>query len=89
MPVTAKSLIEAANAEVPKISGKDALELVANGALLVDVRDGTEVAATGRAAGAIQIPRGSLEFKADPAGHARATYRLQKEATYVSSAAGL
>ena len=40
---------------------------VAKGALLVDVRDGTEVAATGKAAGAIHIPRGSLEFKADPA----------------------
>jgi rhodanese-related sulfurtransferase len=67
MPVTAKSLIEAANAAVPKISGKEAQEMVANGALLVDVRDGTEVAASGKAAGAIHIPRGSLEFKADPA----------------------
>ena len=66
MPVTAKSLIEAANAAVPKISGKEAQEMVANGALLVDVRDGTEVAVSGKAAGAIHIPRGSLEFKADP-----------------------
>jgi rhodanese-related sulfurtransferase len=66
MPVTAKSLLEAANAAVPKISGKDAIEMIANGALLVDVRDGTEVAASGKAAGAIHIPRGSLEFKADP-----------------------
>lgn len=66
MPVTAKSLLEAANAAVPKISGKEAIEMVANGALLVDVRDGTEVAATGKAAGATHIPRGSLEFKADP-----------------------
>ena len=66
MPTTAKALLEAANAAVPKITGKEAQELVANGALLVDVRDGTEVAATGKAAGAIHIPRGSLEFKADP-----------------------
>jgi rhodanese-related sulfurtransferase len=65
MPVTAKQLLEAANAAVPKISGKEAQEMVANGALLVDVRDGTEVAATGKAAGALHIPRGSLEFKAD------------------------
>jgi rhodanese-related sulfurtransferase len=63
---TAKSLIEAANAAVPKISGKEAQEMVANGALLVDVRDGTEVAVSGKAIGAIHIPRGSLEFKADP-----------------------
>jgi rhodanese-related sulfurtransferase len=66
MPTTAKQLLEAANAAVPKISGKEAQELVTKGALLVDVRDGTEVAASGKAAGAIHIPRGSLEFKADP-----------------------
>ena len=65
MSVTAKSLLDAANAAVPRISGKEAQEMVANGALLVDVRDGTEVAASGKAAGAIHIPRGSLEFKAD------------------------
>ena len=65
MTVTAKSLLEAANAAVPRISNKEAQEMVANGALLVDVRDGTEVAASGKAAGAIHIPRGSLEFKAD------------------------
>ena len=65
MSVTAKSLLDAANAAVPRISGKEAQEMVANGALLVDVRDGTEVAATGKIAGAIHIPRGSLEFKAD------------------------
>jgi rhodanese-related sulfurtransferase len=66
MPTTAKQLLEAANAAVPKITGAQAQEMVAKGALLVDVRDGTEVAATGKAAGAIHIPRGSLEFKADP-----------------------
>ena len=65
MPTTAKQLLEAANAAVPKISGKEAQEMVAKGALLVDVRDGTEVAATGKATGALHIPRGSLEFKAD------------------------
>jgi rhodanese-related sulfurtransferase len=66
MPTTAKQLLEAANAVVPKVTGAQAQEMVAKGALLVDVRDGTEVAATGKAVGAIHIPRGSLEFKADP-----------------------
>ena len=66
MPTSVKQLMEAANAAVPKITGAQAQEMVANGALLVDVRDGTEVAASGKAAGAIHIPRGSLEFKADP-----------------------
>jgi len=65
MPATAKSLVEAANAVVPKISGKEAQEMVANGAVLVDIRDSAELAQTGKAAGAVHIPRGSLEFKAD------------------------
>ena len=66
MPTSVKQLMEAANAAVPKITGAQAQEMVAKGALLVDVRDGTEVAATGKAAGAVHVPRGSLEFKADP-----------------------
>jgi rhodanese-related sulfurtransferase len=65
MTTTAKSLIDAANAVVPKISGKEAQEMVANGAVLVDIRDSAELAQTGKAAGALHIPRGSLEFKAD------------------------
>jgi hypothetical protein len=39
MPVTAKSLLEAAHAEVPKISYTEAQAMVANGVLLVDIRD--------------------------------------------------
>ena len=39
--------------------------MVANGAVIIDVRDSAEVAASGKAAGALHIPRGSLEFKAD------------------------
>ena len=39
--------------------------MVANGAVLVDIRDSAELAQTGKAAGAVHIPRGSLEFKAD------------------------
>jgi rhodanese-related sulfurtransferase len=65
MPATAKSLVEAANAVVPKVSGQEAQQLVANGAVLVDLRDSAELAQTGKAAGSVHIPRGSLEFKAD------------------------
>ena len=65
MPATAKSLVEAANAAVPKISGQEAQQMVANGAVLVDLRDSAELAQTGKAAGSVHIPRGSLEFKAD------------------------
>ena len=66
MPTSVKQLMDAANAAVPKISGKEAQEMVAKGALLLDIRDSAELAATGKAAGALHMPRGSLEFKADP-----------------------
>ena len=66
MSVSYKSLVDAANAVVPKVSGIEAQEMVANGALLVDVRDSAELAQTGKAAGSVHIPRGSLELKADP-----------------------
>src|SRR6185437_7644256 len=50
MPTTAKQLVDAANAVVPKVSGKEAQEMVANGAVLVDIRDSAELAQTGKAA---------------------------------------
>ena len=34
--------------------------------LVVDVRDPAEVAASGKVAGAVNVPRGMLEFRADP-----------------------
>ena len=66
MPTTAKSLVDAAHAVVPKISGQEAIDMVAKGdAVLIDIRDSAELAQTGKAEGAVHIPRGSLEFKAD------------------------
>lgn len=65
MPVTAKDLLDAANAAVPRISADEARTLIAAGALVVDVRDGTEVLASGKVAGAVHAQRGLLEFKAD------------------------
>ena len=67
MPATYKDLLTAANAVVPKVTASEAAKLVEQqGAVIVDVRDGTEVAASGKAKGAIAIPRGSLESRADP-----------------------
>ncbi len=67
MPTTVKDLITAARAVVPAISAAEAAELVkSSGAVLVDLRDGTEVAASGKAKGALTISRGLLEFRADP-----------------------
>ena len=67
MVVTVKELLEAANSAVPRVSAAEAQAKIAAGGVLVDIRDGTELAATGKAAGSVHIPRGLLEFKADPA----------------------
>ena len=41
--------------------------MIAEGdALVVDVRDAAEVEKSGKVAGAVHIPRGMLEFRADP-----------------------
>jgi rhodanese-related sulfurtransferase len=67
MAKSAKDLVEAANAVVPRISIADAQEKIgAEGVLVVDVRDAPEVDKTGKVAGAIHVPRGMLEFRADP-----------------------
>jgi len=67
MPISTKDMLDAARAVVPTISPQDAAELVkAKGAVVVDIRDGTEVAASGKVQGALAISRGLLEFKVDP-----------------------
>lgn len=65
MSVSVKQLLAAANAAVPKIGVEEARKLVAEGALIVDVRDGTEVAKTGKLKGAVHVSRGMIEFRAD------------------------
>ncbi len=67
MPVTVKDLMAAANAAVPRLSPSEAKEMIAAGALVVDVRDGPEVEKSGKVKGALHVSRGMLEFRADPA----------------------
>jgi rhodanese-related sulfurtransferase len=67
MAVSVKQMMEAANAAVPRVTPAQAREMMAKGnTLVVDVRDGTEVAATGKVVGAVHVSRGLLEFRADP-----------------------
>jgi len=67
MTTNLKQMMEAANAAVPKITPQQAQELMAKGnAVVVDVRDGTEVAQSGKVKGAVHVSRGMLEFRADP-----------------------
>jgi len=53
--------------EGEKLSMADAIEQVAAGTLiLIDVRDGNELAQTGKADGAIHLPLMSFQMKTDP-----------------------
>jgi rhodanese-related sulfurtransferase len=62
-----KEMLAAANAVVQKISPDEARRLVAEkNALVVDVRDGAEVQASGKVKGAVNVSRGMLDFRADP-----------------------
>ena len=67
MPVSSTDLVTAANALVPRVTGEQAQQMMADGAILLDIRDSAELADAGKAVGSLHIPRGSLEFKADPA----------------------
>jgi rhodanese-related sulfurtransferase len=67
MTTSVKQMMQEANAAVPKITPAQAQAMMAKGnALVVDVRDGTEVAKSGKVAGAVHVSRGMLEFRADP-----------------------
>jgi len=67
MATSVKQMLEAANAAVPKITPGEAKEMIAKGnTLVVDIRDAPEVALSGKAAGAVHVSRGMLEFRADP-----------------------
>ncbi len=64
---TAKQLVAEANATVESLSANKAAKLVGDPAVLfVDVREPPEVANAGLVDGAINVPRGLLEFQADP-----------------------
>lgn len=67
MATSVKQLVEAANAVVPRVTAAHAKELIATGdAVVVDVREASEVQQSGKVAGAAHIPRGMVEFVADP-----------------------
>ena len=67
MPTNVKEMLAAARAAVPAIAPDETAALVAAGkAVVVDVRDGTEVLTSGKVKGARHVSRGLLEFKADP-----------------------
>jgi rhodanese-related sulfurtransferase len=67
MHQTAADLVARANASVERLSPEEvAVELTAGGVLLVDVREPAELTEQGRIPGSVWVPRGLLEFRADP-----------------------
>jgi rhodanese-related sulfurtransferase len=66
MPLTVQQMLAAAEAEVPRISAEEAEGLVGRpDVLFLDVREPAEVAASGKVPGAVAVPRGLVEFRAD------------------------
>jgi rhodanese-related sulfurtransferase len=68
-PKTASDLVVAAKARIENLSADEVEAEIADGAVIVDLREAEELAATGRIPGSVHIPRGMLEFRADPTSH--------------------
>jgi rhodanese-related sulfurtransferase len=67
MTKTAKDLVAEANRSVETLSADEAVNLVNDpSVVMIDVREGEEVQKTGKVQGAVHVPRGFLEFQADP-----------------------
>ena len=66
MPDSVKDMLAAAEAVVPRVTPAEAAQLMRDRhALIVDLREGSELQA-GKVKGAVHVPRGLLEFRADP-----------------------
>lgn len=67
MSTNVRQMLQSANEAVPRITPAEARDMIAKGnTLVVDVRDAPEVLASGKIAGAVNVSRGMLEFRADP-----------------------
>lgn len=65
---TVQAMIADADAQVPRISPQEAKTLLGRpDVVFLDVREPGEVAASGKVPGALAVPRGLVEFRADPA----------------------
>ena len=66
---TVQSMLDEANAAVPRITPDEARKLVGKSdVLFLDVREPPEVAASGKVPGAVAVPRGLVEFRAEQIG---------------------
>ncbi|QQA43398.1 rhodanese-like domain-containing protein [Pelagovum pacificum] len=60
-----KDLVADARTRVSTVSPADAMSAAGEGALILDVREPAELESNGRVAGALNVPRGILETRAD------------------------
>jgi len=60
---TINELLDIANDSVTRVDFDTANEMILNGAYIVDVREESEVAQSGKIKNAIHIPRGLIEFQ--------------------------
>ena len=85
---TVKAMLAEAEAEMPRISADAAKGLLGRAdVLFLDVREPAEVAASGKVPGALALPRGLVEFRADPDSplHDAAFDRAKTVVTYCAS----
>ena len=67
MASSVRELLAEANAAVPRLNPAEVREMSnKENVLIVDVRDGPELAGGGKLKGAVNVSRGMLEFRADP-----------------------
>jgi rhodanese-related sulfurtransferase len=66
MSRTVTELVASAREYIDNLDAAELARELADGALVVDIREADERAATGAIPGTIHVPRGLLEFKADP-----------------------
>ena len=79
MSHTVRDLIDAARRLIREIGPRDLLDLPAPGAAVIDVREPDEFA-EGLIPGAVNIPRGMLEFEVD--GHPAVAWRSAEELSH-------
>lgn len=85
---TVQQMLAEAEAAVPRISAEDAKGLLGRpDVVFLDVREPNEVATSGKVPGALTIPRGLVEFRADPASpvHDAAFDRAKTVVAYCAS----
>ncbi len=64
---SAKDLVAEASRNIETLSGAEAVKLIGEqDVLFVDIRESEELQKTGTLQGAVHVPRGFIEFQADP-----------------------